>query len=87
MLLASPEDVGVYSGETETNLNYLIWLSAYALLSCECHLLVKDGSEEFETGLDLSLRVACLNDGANDCDIHVLGANVVGGRDHGDVDI
>jgi len=84
MLSVSPVDVGVYSGETETNL----WrLSACASVDSERHSLVKDGPEEFETGLDLSLRIAGLDDRAHDRDIHVLGANVVGGRNHGDVNI
>lgn len=78
MLSASPVDVGVYSGETETNLGYLIQVSACASTGFERRLLVKDRSKEFKTGIDLGLRVLSLNDRANNRNIHVLGANIVG---------
>jgi len=84
MRSASPVDVGVYNGQTETNLGDL---SICAFIGFGCHLLVKDGSKEPKTGLDLSLRVVGLNDRADDRDVHVLGANVVGRRNHGNVDI
>jgi len=84
MWSASPVDVGVYNGQTETNLRDL---SIRAFIDSGCHLLVKDGSKELNTGLDLSLRVFGLNDSADDRDVHVLGANVVGRRNHGNIDI
>ena len=58
-----------------------------AFIGSECDLLIKDRSKELKTGLDLSLRVFGLNDRADDRDVHVFGANVVGGRNHGNVDI
>jgi len=47
--------------------------------------LVRDRSKELKAGLDLSRRIFGLNDCADDRDVHVFGANVVGGRNHGNV--
>ena len=88
MLSASPVEVGMYNGETETNLNEVAQGEYESLpLPIKWCSLVEDGSKELETGLDLSFRVFGLNDRADDSDVHVLGANVVGGRNHGNVDI
>ena len=88
MLSVSPVDVGVYSGETETNLGESMRVSVRALQSIpDDHSLVEDGPEEFETGLDLGLRVFGFDYRADDRDVHILGADVVGGRNHSDVNI
>ena len=79
MLSVSPVDVGVYSGETETNLDDLVRVKRCASTGLERRLLIKDGPKKFKAGFDLGLRVLGLNDRANDCNIHILCTNVVGG--------
>ena len=37
--------------------------------------------------MDLLFRVLGLNDRADDRDVHILGTNIVGGRNHGDINI
>jgi hypothetical protein len=49
--------------------------------------LVVDGAQEAQTGADLKLWLVGFDNGTDDCDIYVLGADVVGRRDHGNVDI
>lgn len=45
------------------------------------------GTDEFEGRFDFCLGVLGLNRGRNDADVEVLGANSVGVRNHGDIDI
>lgn len=49
--------------------------------------LVVDGAQEAQTGADLKLGLVGFDDGTDDCDVYVLGTDVVGRRDHGNVDI
>jgi len=51
------------------------------------HILVNNGSEKSKTGLDLLLGVGSFDNGRNDGEIVVLFADVVRGRNTGDVDV
>ena len=46
-----------------------------------------DLTKKLETGLDLELWFVSLNDGRDDGNVDILGADVVRRRDHRDVDI
>ena len=49
--------------------------------------LIVYGAQEAQTRSDLKLRLVGFDNGADNCDIDVLGTDVVGRRDHGNVDI
>lgn len=50
-------------------------------------LLVVDRTEELKTGLDFQFWLVSFNNGADNGDIDVLGANVVRRRDHGNINV
>ena len=86
MLSPSPEEVGVYREETETNLKMRIQYDG-DMRRPAGNSLVIDGTKELETRSNLLLGPICLNNGADDGNVNVLGTDIVGGRDLGDVDI
>lgn len=50
-------------------------------------ILVVDRAEELESRRDFELRLVGLDNGADDGNVDVLGANVVRGRNASDVDV
>ena len=62
-------------------------LSLCASIGLKYDQLIDDGTEKLKTAVDLCRWVFGLNDRTDNRNIHVLGANIVGGQDHGDVDI
>lgn len=50
-------------------------------------LLVVDLAKKLETGLDLEFWLVSLDDGGDDGDVDILGADVVRRRDHRNVDV
>lgn len=53
---------------------------------CQCLLLV-NGAEKLETWKDLLLWPVSLDNGADNRNIDILGANIMGRRDYCNVDI
>lgn len=90
MLSVSPFTVGVYNGVTETNLGDLrvVECMCFRVSSCfERYSPYQRRARRVRSGLDLSLWIAGLDNHAHNRDIHPLGANVVGGGNHGNVNI
>lgn len=84
-LSSTPDAVGVCSGEMDTNLD--AHFKHMTPARRKRVLLVVDRTKKIKSRSNLELRFVCFYDGADNCNINILGADIVGGGHHRNVNI
>ena len=84
-LSSRPSEVGVYKGETDTNLRSNGQNGTHKKHAVR--LLLVDGAKKAETRSNLLFWSIRFHDGADYGDVDVLGANIMCGRHHSNVDV